>query len=407
MQLAPSRRTVLGLLGAMPLAAGAGLATPEPSQAATAAPDRPRPVSRDLLPGGAYDRFVAQQAGQDEFSGTILLVHRGRTVLARSYGMANKQQSIPNGPDTIFQLASMGKIFCGIAAGQLAAQGRIECSAPLGTYLDGFPAQIAATVTVHQMFTHTSGMTNYQSSPSWQAESKTWTTPAEEFADTMAVIRSQPLLFTPGTGYTYSNSGYYATGAIVAQVNGRPFGDYVRQHVFAAAGMTRTDYYTQAQILANPDIAHGYGPRQPDGTRLDLTTRPNTTRATGGGGGAGGGQSSAPDLVRLAYALQQGRLLDPAYTQLITNGKYPLGPGELSDQPPSQSIMSGYGFEERIVNNQRVFGHGGASPQPGGIATDLSIYPDLDWVTVILSNYYIDTKPYLQLQDQLITWHAG
>ncbi len=178
---------------------------------------------------------MAQQAAKDQFSGTVLLAYRGRPVLARAYGMADKEKSIPNGIGTVFGLASMGKIFTGIAVCQLAAQGKIDFYATVGTYLDGFPARIAGTVTVHQMFTHTCGMGNYQSSPLWQQEARNWTTPAQEFADTMAVIRQSPLLFTPGTAYSYSNSGYYTLGAIVAQVSGQPFGDYIRAHLFGPA----------------------------------------------------------------------------------------------------------------------------------------------------------------------------
>jgi CubicO group peptidase (beta-lactamase class C family) len=358
--------------------------------------------ARDAVGLLAFERYVAEQAANDQFSGTILLAHGGRPVLSRSYGMADKALGILNGPGTIFGLASLGKIFTGIAACQLAAEGKLDLYATLGTYLDGFPAQIAGTVTVHQLFTHTSGVGNYQSSPVWQQEAKTWVTPEQEFADTMAAIRQSPLLFAPGTAYGYSNSGYYTLGAIVAQVSGMSFGDYVRARILGPAGMTSTNYYTTAQERSNPDIAHAYGPRQPDGSRVDLTTQAGQIIDTGGGGGAGGGSSSAPDLLRLALALRDGTLMNAAYTKVVTHGKYPLSPGDLSDQPPSQSIMSGYGFEERTVGAHRIFGHGGAAPLPGGIATDLSIYADLDWVAVLLSNYYVNTVPYLQLEDQAI-----
>jgi CubicO group peptidase (beta-lactamase class C family) len=250
-------------------------------------------------------------------------------------------------------------------------------------------------------------MGNYQSSPVWQQEARTWATPEQEFADTMAVIRQGRLLFAPGTAYGYSNSGYYTLGAIVAQVSGKPFGDYVRARIFGPARMTSTNYYTTAQERANPGIAHAYGPRQPDGSRVDLTTQAGQIVDTGGGGGAGGGSSSAPDLLRLALALRDGTLMNAAYTTVLTHGKYPLSPSDLSDQPPSRSIMSGYGFEERIVGGHRIFGHGGAAPEPGGIAVDLSIYVDLDWVAVLLGNYYVNTVPYLQLEDQAIAAHGS
>jgi hypothetical protein len=53
-----------------------------------------------------------------------------------------------------------------------------------------------------------------------------------------------------------------------------------------------------------------------------------------------------------------------------------------------------------IVHDQRVLLHGGGSP---GESTNISIYPDLDWVAVVLSNYDFDLSPVLHLQDQLIT----
>ena len=219
----------------------------------------------------AYSQFVAQQAAHDQFSGTVLLAYRGRPELARSFGMADQERSIANRPTTMFGLASLGKIFTGIAAGQLAAQGTIDFCATVGRYLDGFPAEIAGSVTVHQTFTHTSGMGNYMSSPVWQQEARSWTTPAQEFADTMAIIQQSPLLFTPGTAYSYSNSGYYTLGAIVAQVSGQPLGDYLQTHIFGPAGMTHTGNYTTAQILANPGhrarlraAAARRQPRRPD-----------------------------------------------------------------------------------------------------------------------------------------------
>lgn len=58
-----------------------------------------------LEPGGEYDGFVAEAGVRNEFSGTVLLIQRGRTVLSRSYGLVNSELSIPNGPDTIYRPA--------------------------------------------------------------------------------------------------------------------------------------------------------------------------------------------------------------------------------------------------------------------------------------------------------------
>jgi hypothetical protein len=96
-------------------------------------------------------------------------------------------------------------------------------------------------------------------------------------------------------------------------------------------------------------------------------------------------------MVRFARALVcSATLLDPAYTGLMTGGKVPSPVG------PFQA----YGLLDGIVNNQRVLSHGGGSP---GESTNLSIYLDRDWVAVLLSNYDIDDRPLLSLQDKLIT----
>jgi CubicO group peptidase (beta-lactamase class C family) len=91
------RRSLLAALGAAPLAGGMLAATATAASAA-AAPDQPGgdPIPPDSRPGGAYDRYVAGLAAEARFSGVVLLSHRGRTVLSRSYGMADQEKGIRN-----------------------------------------------------------------------------------------------------------------------------------------------------------------------------------------------------------------------------------------------------------------------------------------------------------------------
>src|SRR4051794_30047032 len=96
------RRRLLGWGGlaaaGVPLA-GAGVAHAAPP--ARPVPDR---IPPDTLPGGRYDRYIAQLAAQGRFSGVVLLAHRGRTVLSRSYGLADQARGIPNREGTAFSL---------------------------------------------------------------------------------------------------------------------------------------------------------------------------------------------------------------------------------------------------------------------------------------------------------------
>jgi CubicO group peptidase (beta-lactamase class C family) len=374
-----TRRAVLGALGATALATSTTL-TVAPASANAAPP-------KDLR---ALDRFVAGRAAQDAFSGTVLIAHRGQPMLVRSHGMANKDQSIPNRPGTVFWLASITKTFTALAVAQLAQQGRLAFHDTLGTHLDGFPTEIATTVTIHQLLTHTSGI-GRPAVGGGTPPGLDWNSLDEVMDGTLTLIRQTPPQFTPGTRYAYSNDGFFVLGAIVTRVTGQSYFDYIRRHVFAPAGMTRTDFYGRPQVLADNAIARPYW-TQRDGTRADFATSPYAPFSTGPAGGA---YSTVTDLLAFARALTAGRLLSPAFVELITSGKQALPPS----QPPSQAEFYGYGYLDAILNNRRILGHSGSGP---GAANRLDIYPELNWVSIVLSNYDTTIDPIVELERELI-----
>ncbi|MFC3448498.1 serine hydrolase domain-containing protein [Amycolatopsis speibonae] len=390
MPTSPSRRSILGLLGAAPIAAAGLLATPGTSDASEAAYRLPR----DLLPGGRFDRFVAERAAAGQFSGTVLVAHRGKQVLTRSHGLAHEAQGVANDTNTSFDLASMTKSFTAVAVARLAQEGRLAFHEPLGTYLDGFPADVAK-VTVHQLLTHTAGAgrpgrTNQRppGEEEWDSEDDIW-------QGMSAYLRTLPLQFTPGTEFGYSNDGYFILGAIVAAVSGRSYYDFVRQHVFAPSGLTDTDFYPKPTVIADRGIAHGYL-TQPSGERVDITTTPWLPYI---GSPYHGAFSSAPDLLRFAKALHDNRLLSPAFTRVVTGGKHAVGP---ADRPAADGELQfyGYGHIEAVTAARRVVGHSGSGP---GRATNLDVFPDTGWVIVVLTNHDTGIQPIVALGRQLVT----
>ncbi|MCF2532475.1 serine hydrolase domain-containing protein [Yinghuangia soli] len=374
-----SRRSVLHLLGAAVPAGALGAFAATSAQAGGG-----RPAGRipdDLRPGGAYDRFVARLAAEDKFSGTVLLSHRGRTVLSRAYGMADKEVAVPNTPDTIFALASASKPFTALAVLKLAQQGKIDFYGTLGTYLPGFPPAIADTVTIHHLLTHTSGMGDLLNNAEFLEQVGTWTSADQVTAELVRIIGTQPLEFAPGSDNRYSNSGYDVLGAIVAAVSGQSFYDYVRQHVFTPAGMTRSDFYTRPQWLSDPRLAHPYT-RKPSGERIDALRAGEGAARMFIGTGGGNAFSTTADLARFAQALTGGALLDPAYTELFMSAKFPMRPRGAAT-PGGRSFMA-YGATAPIVDNHLLLTHGGGA---AGESTNWTIYRDLDWCGVILANY--------------------
>ncbi|MDR6980785.1 CubicO group peptidase (beta-lactamase class C family) [Streptomyces sp. 3330] len=374
-----SRRAVLGLLGVAP--AGALLAgVPVPA----AADDRSGPVPTGLLPGGELDQYAAGKADEDEFSGSMLLTHRGRTVLARSYGMADQQRAIANGPGTLFALASVTKLFTAVAVAQLAQQRKVTYDAPLGRYLDGFPSSVTDSVTVHHLLTHTSGLGDFHALPDYDAAQAGWTTREQTMNGIRDLVRQTEPDFAPGAGWLYSNSGYFLLGAIVEKVTGMSYYDYVQRYVFDAAGMTDTRFLTQAEWQAGRNIAHPYH-RAAQGQWTDGISEARHIV----GDPAGDAFTSCADLDRFGRLLWRRKLLDPGHTALTLSGKVPLpGAGTTpadGTSVPAQAMFQCYGPMGALVAGQWVFGHGGGSTI--GVSTSIDVYPETDWGVVVLSNY--------------------
>ncbi|MFG3704157.1 serine hydrolase domain-containing protein [Micromonospora sp. NPDC047670] len=387
-----TRRTILSLAGAAPLA----LAIGNPAGA-----DKGHLTVPDgLRPGGKLDTFVAELAAKDEFSGSLLLTHRGRPVLSRSYGMANKALGIPNGPDTIFALASVTKVLTAVSVVQLVERGKLSFGAKLGTLLDGFAPAIGESVTVHHLLTHTSGLGDFHRAPGFWETARTWTSAQQVMDGITQIIRGMPVAFPAGSSHTYSNAGFHLLGAIVAKVSGLSYYDYVRQNVFQPAGMSRSDFYTKPQWLTDPRIAHPYT-RPESGERIDDISNRYFV-----GTPAGEAFCSCSDLDRFAQALLRGKLMSPPFLRIYAGGKVPLprttpppGAPPLPEPPPV--TLQCYGPLGRVRGGQWTFGHGGGSP---GISTSFEVYPDSRWTLVVFSNYDPPaTLPIEEMARQLIT----
>ena len=380
-----TRRTILSLAGAAPLA----LAIGEPTVAGPGG----RKIPDGLKPGGALDMLVAELAARDQFAGSLLLTHLGRPVLNRSFGMANKALGIPHGPDTIFALASATKLLTALSVLQLVERGKFTLGTALGALLDGFPPGIGETVTVHHLLTHTSGLGDFHRVNGFWETARTWTSAQQVMDGITQIIKGMPVAFPAGAAYSYSNAGFHLLGEIVGRVSGLSYYDYVRQNVFQPAGMSSSDFFTKPQWLTDSRIAHPYT-RLQSGERVDDIGNRYFI-----GTPAGEAFCTSADLDRFTQALLRGKLIGSPLLQLYTAGKVPVPQPPRPGPPPT--ILQCCGPVGRVLGGQWTFGHGGGSP---GISTSLEVFPDSGWTVSVLSNYDPPTaQPIAEMARQLIT----
>ncbi|MFL6375247.1 MAG: serine hydrolase domain-containing protein [Pyrinomonadaceae bacterium] len=268
------------------------------------APPPPPPLSAPKtvaeLPAAIRDLFDSA-ARDGRFSGVVLVAKDGVPNFNKAWGMAAVDKSLPNRLDTKFNLGSINKLFTRIAIGQLVKAGKLSFSSKLIDVLPDYPNKtIAAKITIGQMITMTSGLGDFFNDDFVSSDHSK----IRSLRDYLPLFANIPLEFEPGTKSRYSNAGYLVLGLVIEKLSGGSYYDYVRKNVFELAGMSDTDSYEIDKLPANTAI--GYMKK---GSASPLT--PNVGALPGRGSSAGGGYSTAPDLLRLAKALKEGKLVVP------------------------------------------------------------------------------------------------
>jgi CubicO group peptidase (beta-lactamase class C family) len=308
----------------------------------------------------ATKKKIGEEAAADTFSGAIIISKDGKPVLAEAYGLADREHKTPNRLKTRFRIGSMNKMFTAVATLQLAQAQKLDLKETVGKYLPDYPNKdIAAKVTIQQLLSHMGG-TGDIFGPDFEAHRLELRT----LDDYVKLYGNRGPKFEPGSRWEYSNYGFILLGAIIEKVSGQSYYDYVREHIYEPAGMMSTGSEPEDKAVADRSV--GY-------TKMSSSEwKPNTDTLPYRGTSAGGGYSTVEDLARFADALKGRKLLDALYTEMLTTGK----PGT-----PDNSYA--YGFEDRMINGARCFGHGGGAP---GMNGDLKICPSTGYVVAVLAN---------------------
>jgi len=308
------------------------------------------------------DAFLNQMLKAGLFSGSILIARNGEILVSKGYGMADRQQQIPNTPQTKFRIGSVTKQFTAMAILILQAQGKLNIQDRICVYLTDCPPAWQP-ITIHQLLTHTSGIPNFTDFPDIHTFKKLPASPAQ----IIARFKDKPLDFKPGEKWSYSNSGYIVLGFIIEQVTGASYEAFLQQHIFTPLKLLDTGYDHN-----NAQLARGYADSVSEADTLDMSA-PYA---------AGALYSTVEDLYRWDQALYTEALVAPdLHTKMFT--PFAAIPESFASIHEITGFGYGYGWFIGRLFNRQVFFH------PGGIeGFRASIYRfPADRVTVIvLSN---------------------
>jgi len=308
----------------------------QPTGLAPAA-NRPAPISESELVK-RLRTSVDSLTRIGEFSGVVVLARNGVPVYQTAKGYADRDQKIANNLQTAFNLGSINKVFTQISILQLQAAGKLDLDSTLATYWPDYPnREVARKVTIRQLMRHTSGIGgNIFAQPTSGNRHD-----IRRLQDYLPLFVNEPLQFKPGSKNAYSNAGYVVLGLLIERLSGQDYYSYVRDHIFAPAGMSRTVSFAPDSLP--PNTAIGYT-RGDENAPADAPVHPNTGELPGRGSSAGGGYSTAQDLLKFLKALRERR---------IANG-LPAGLGVAGGAPGINAVVEGEipgGYDLVVLTN--------------------------------------------------------
>lgn len=327
--------------------------------------------------------LTAQDAGAyleaAHFQGTALLAKDGKVLLAKGYGLANREHGVPNKPETKFRLGSITKQFTAAAILQLQEKGKLSVHDKIAKYVPDTPPAWSA-ITIHHLLTHTSGIPNYTDPAEYERRMR------ERPGTPLAFVRrfrELPLDFQPGHKFSYSNSGYFLLGVIIEQVSGQTYEDYLRRNIFEPLEMRDTGYDHPETILPNRAAGYTAEPNPRNADFLDM----------GQPYAAGSLYSTVLDLYKWDRALYTTKVLTkPSIDAAFTPNPHEWGPG----------IRYGYGWGITGIGGTKAVGHGGGI---NGFSTVIWRDIDRDAVVILLSNVEGDNsvgKTGKELMERLV-----
>jgi CubicO group peptidase (beta-lactamase class C family) len=197
------------------------------------------------------DELLTAYTKINEFNGTALVAQKGTVLLNKGYGYKNAATDESNTENTIFQIGSITKQFTSAVILKLVEQKKLNLTDKLSKFYPAFPK--GDSITIRQLLSHTSGIFNYTTDVQFmQSEA---VKPANE-KKMLALFINKPLDFSPGSNWSYSNSGYLLLGYVIEKVTKKPYEKVMREFILTPLQMNSSGFdFTH---LKNKDKATGY-----------------------------------------------------------------------------------------------------------------------------------------------------
>ena len=367
-------------------ACSGGASESQADQVKTSNPPADQPPAQDQaldVVAGGLGQVLDDYFTQDKplFSGSVLVAQDGEVLLSKGYNYANWELKAPASAMTKYRISSITKPFTATMILMLAEKGLLNLDDPLCVHLADCPDSWG-DISIQNLMAHTSGVPEYTTLLGADAQSRE----PHNVSALIDLFDDEELEFSPGSSYQYSNSNYILLGAVIEQVSGVRYDNFLAQAILNPLEMEDTGMDYASQILKNR--AAGYqiqGRALVNAPYLDMSNAYATA----------GLFSTVGDIFTFDQALYSDQLLNPQNQELM------YSPVVAAD---GSGGNYGFGWQLSDIDGHRRVGHSGGI---NGFRVFLGRYLDDQITMIILSN--IETEDIDQIVEDLeqIVFNSG
>lgn len=204
------------------------------------------------------DSIFAEYNSPEKPGASVAVMHKGKILFSKGYGSANLEYGIPNGPETVFHVASVSKQFTAFAILLLQERGKLSIDDDIRKHIPEVP-DFGTKITLRHLVTHTSGMRdqwNLLAIAGWRLDDVITKDHVMEL-----VSRQQDLNFEPGEEYVYCNTGFTLLAEVVARISGKSFAEFTQEEIFTPLGMKHSFFFDDHERIVKNRAYSYYDPQ--------------------------------------------------------------------------------------------------------------------------------------------------
>ena len=343
------------------------------------------------------EKLALKAYEKGSFNGTWLYAENGEIVSKGAYGWRDAENKLPMEEDTIFEMASVTKMFTATAVMLLVREGKLSLDDGYAKYFPDYPYP---GVTVRHLLTHTSGMPEHFSTADWVCpvwENEKRIPPCSEIP---RFIREsgEALDCTPGERFDYTDIGYCLLANLVEKLSGVRFEDFLKKNIFEPAGMKDSGiYHTRRDGRPSDRFARNMV-LEKDGSYVPSDVSKSTAPYVVGSDGLNGCDylyTTIFDMLAWDRALREEKVLTREEQRIMYTPVKLLSGEDYADEDGD-----GYGFGWGIVKDDEhglIVSHSGGMP---GLETYFEHFVDEDRTLVMLCcREFMDVRAFVRFWD--------